>query len=90
MNPFKYRPGPPDPNDDETDEWADNWLSNSMAWASRTFVTDWCETPEHWTSKLEDYFHTSCPCCLFIRGIFVGAFLIIFLDMLAIAVYMSW
>lgn len=73
MNPFRYRPAAPvDPDDGETDEWADNWLSNYFAWASRTFLPHWCDTPPHWTSRLTEYLWTSCPCCLLFRGLTLG------------------
>ena len=73
VSPFKYRPeAPQDHNDGETDDWADNWLSNSLAWASRTFLPSWCSTEEHWTSKFMDYLYTTCPCCMLFRGIVVG------------------
>jgi hypothetical protein len=88
MNPFRYRPPPVDPNDGETDEWEDNAISNFMAWGSRTFLPKWCDTPEHWTSRLSGYFHTSCPCCLWFRGVIVGIALTIFLDIIIAAVLM--
>ena len=53
-------------------EWEDNWLSNSFAWGSYFFAPDWCQTPEHWTSRLTQYLFTDCPCCLMFRGIAVG------------------
>jgi hypothetical protein len=75
-NPFRYRPEMPvDPNDGETDEWEDNWLSNALAWASRVFTKNWCDTPEHWTSRISNYLWTSCPCCLFFRGAILGVIL---------------
>lgn len=67
MNPFKYRPESPEDTD-----WEDNWLSNSLAWASRTLLPKFCGEPEHWASRLANYFWTDCPCCLFYRGFIFG------------------
>src|SRR5262245_44355955 len=53
-------------------EYADNPLSNSLAFLSRTFVPSWCNTPIHWTASLTDYLFTDCPCCLLFRGLFIG------------------
>jgi hypothetical protein len=54
-------------------EWADNWLSNAFAWSSYFFIPSWCQTPEHFTSRLTQYLWTDCPCCLLWRGIAIGA-----------------
>ena len=83
INPFRFRPETPDnapgPEADDLDggtgNWQDNWLSNAMAWGSRAFFPSWCDTPRHWTSRVTDYFHTSCPCCLFFRGTTIGVVL---------------
>lgn len=80
INPFRFRPETPDnspePEAEELDggtgDWQDNWLSNSMAWGSRVMFPSWCDAPEHWTSRLTNHFHTSCPCCLFFRGTTIG------------------
>lgn len=80
INPFRFRPHTPDTTpepgakalDGDTGDWADNWLSNGMAWGSRAFMSSWCDTPQHWTSRLNDYLHTSCPCCLLFRGVTIG------------------
>jgi hypothetical protein len=53
-------------------EWEDNALSNTFAWASYRLVPNWCQTPDHWTSRLTQYQFTDCPCCLFFRGITIG------------------
>jgi hypothetical protein len=66
---FTYRG---DPNPDSPVEWEDNWLSNLAAYVSHHFLPRWCQTPEHWTSRLSAYFWTDCPCCLFFRGVTVG------------------
>lgn len=88
-NPFKYRPAEPvDSDDGIPDEWADNWLSNSMAWMSQQWPFEpACNTPEHWTSRLTAYLWTDCPCCLLIRGVVLGVFTIIALEILAGAMY---
>ncbi|WP_042249542.1 hypothetical protein [Paracoccus sp. PAMC 22219] len=83
INPFRFRPETPDnapePEADDLDggtgDWQDNWLSNAMAWSSRVFFPSWCDTPGHWTSRVTDYFDTSCPCCLFFRGTTIGVVL---------------
>jgi len=73
QNPFKYRPQDPAIGDDtEPDFWEDNWLSNFMAAASQVVTPNWCETEEHWTSKVTEYLFTTCPCCLIWRGLFLG------------------
>lgn len=73
INPLKYRPESPAVGDgDEPDEWADNWLSNLMAWASQVLFPAWCQTPEHWTARVAEYLFTSCPCCLVFRGLVIG------------------
>lgn len=90
MNPFKYRPvAPVDPNDGEVDDWEDTWLSNFFAWSSHTFTKTWCNTPEHWTSRFTVYLYTTCACCLIWRGVFVGASVIIAIDVLALLFYVS-
>jgi hypothetical protein len=74
MKPTEYRPTSPAAGDgDEPDEWADNKLSNSMAWASQVITPKWCQSPEHWTARLTEYLFTSCPCCLVFRGLVIGA-----------------
>lgn len=72
MNPFKFRPKAVADEQTVPDEWADNWLSNFMAWFSLTFLGPWCSTPDHWTSRLAGYMFTDCPCCIFFRGVFIG------------------
>jgi hypothetical protein len=74
-NPLRFRPAPlpeGDPDPDSPVQWADNWLSNLLAWASTTFVPAWCQTPDHWTSKVTAYTFSDCPCCLLFRGIMLG------------------
>jgi hypothetical protein len=53
-------------------EWEDNSLSNFFAWSSYRLTPNWCQTPEHFTSRLTQYLWTDCPCCLLFRGITVG------------------
>lgn len=85
---WKCRPiTPVDPNDGEVDDWEDNWLSNSFAWASKAFFKGWCDTPEHWTSRFTVYLYTTCGCCLIWRGVFLGAGAVFALDVLAILFY---
>jgi hypothetical protein len=72
---FKFRPEHDTRVDDLTDpiEWEDNPLSNGIAAISFYLFPKWCQKPEHWTTRFMDYFFTSCPCCMFYRGIAVGA-----------------
>lgn len=78
FRPWKdYRPAPVveaehDPHPDSPVEWADTGPSNLFAWGSKTFVPAWCQTPEHFTSRLTQYLWTDCPCCLLWRGIPIG------------------
>lgn len=65
MKPWKYRPV-------DEDAWEDNWLSNSMAWASDKFMPNWCEREGHWTVKLTMFLWAECPCCHFFRGVSLG------------------
>lgn len=73
---MRFRPGDlpvGDPSDADTPvEWEDNAVSNTMAWVSWRFLPCWCQTPEHWTSRLTQYLFTDCPCCLLFRGITIG------------------
>jgi hypothetical protein len=69
---FKFRPSDVTAGQTAPEDWSDNWLSNFMAWSSLKYLDSWCSTPEHWTSRVMDYFYTDCPCCLFFRGVIVG------------------
>jgi hypothetical protein len=76
LNPFRYRPQNPTADvdhDGEVPDWEDNWLSNALAWGSTTFIPGWCQNEVHWTAKVTTYLFTSCPCCMFFRGLFFGA-----------------
>ena len=71
-----FRPGD-NPRSDPTDqsgpvEWADNVVSNTMAWASYRVTPGWCQTEDHWSSRLTQSLFTDCPCCLLFRGLIVG------------------
>jgi len=74
-SPFRYRP-PEQPDVDgdgkTVDDWEDNWLSNALAWSSVTFMPNWCQTPEHWTSRFANTLFTTCPCCMIFRGLSIG------------------
>jgi len=75
MNPFKFRPADAArvaPGEPHPDEWADNWLSNALAWLSLKLVKSWCSTEDHWTSRVTEYLYTDCPCCLLFRGAILG------------------
>ncbi|MEY9493733.1 hypothetical protein [Bradyrhizobium elkanii] len=74
---MRFRPGD-DPRTDSTDQgpavdWADNRISNTMAWASWRITPRWCQSEGHWTSRTTQYLFTDCPCCLLFRGLIIGA-----------------
>jgi hypothetical protein len=87
INPLRFRPGPVpegDPHPGSDVEWADNPLSNFLAWASATLLPAWCQTPEHWTAQVSAFLFTDCPCCLLFRGIVIGMLLELPLLVLAV------
>lgn len=91
---MKFRPGPvpegdPDPGSEV--QWADNWLSNSLAWASHKFIPAWCQSEDHWTARLTQYLFTDCPCCLLFRGIVMGVVLslLVFIAIVVIVISLS-
>lgn len=49
-----------------------NRADELFTWGSKTVVPTWCQTPEHWTSRVVDYLWVDCPCCLFFRGVVLG------------------
>lgn len=67
MSIFRYRP------QDTEDDWEDNAVSNAMAWVSLKFFPSMCGSPTSLVVRATNYFWTSCPCCLFLRGAVVGA-----------------
>jgi hypothetical protein len=73
---FRFRPEHDTRVDDLTDpiEWEDNALSNAIAASSFYLLPKACQTPDHWTSRLANYFWTSCPCCAIYRGMVLGFF----------------
>lgn len=89
-SPVKFRPED-DPHPDSPVEWADNWLSNLFAWASKRFTPAWCQTPEHWTSRITQYLFTDCPCCLLFRGLLIGMSLVLIpLWIVALLAWITW
>ena len=74
---FKFRPEHDTRVDDLTDpiEWEDNALSNAMAATSYYLFPKMCQSPEHWSTRFVDHFFTSCPCCMFYRGLTIGFFI---------------
>lgn len=32
----------------------------------------WCQSEDHWSARMVDFFWIDCACCLFFRGIVVG------------------
>ena len=72
---MKFRPGDipfGDPDPESQVQWEDTPLSNTMAWFSHKYLPSWCQTPEHWTSRMAAHLWTDCPCCLFYRGVTIG------------------
>jgi hypothetical protein len=67
MTPFDYRP-----ESSEDEDWADNWLSNSLAYLSDRFIPKWCQNGDHWTVRITLYLWADCACCLFFRGVTAG------------------
>jgi hypothetical protein len=53
-------------------QWVDNWLSNSLAWASHKLLPGWCHSEDHWTARVTQYLFTDCPCCMLFRGLTLG------------------
>lgn len=49
-----------------------NPVDRLFTWGSRVVLPTWCQSPEHWTSKVVEYLWVDCPCCLFYRGVTVG------------------
>jgi hypothetical protein len=68
-HPFKHRPAPGE------DNWENNWVSNAMAWGSQTLLPKACKNPGAWHIKFMVLFWAECSCCLFYRGVVVGAVL---------------
>jgi hypothetical protein len=88
-----FRPGD-DPRSDPTEQetpvqWADNWLSNSLAWASYRITPKWCQIEEHFTSRVTQYLFTDCPCCLLFRGLLVGLITGILLTLVLLTIGVS-
>lgn len=68
---LNYRPQ----NADEEEDWEDNVVSNSMAYASDKLVPKWCKSPDHWTVRLVLYLWADCACCLAFRFFAFGVIL---------------
>jgi hypothetical protein len=91
-SPFRFRPDSQEDVDGDgkvVEDWEDNPISNTMAWTSATFVPDWCQTEEHWTSRFVNYVFTTCPCCMFWRGFFLGGSMVLWLAIIT-AVIVIW
>lgn len=50
-----------------------NPLDRLFTWSANTLFPKWCQSENHWTSRLTDYLFTDCPCCLLFRGATIGA-----------------
>lgn len=74
-NPFTLQPKDVPIERNAPEEWADNWLSNFMAFVSLILLDSWCKDADHWTARITEYLFTTCPCCLLWRGLSVGALL---------------
>ena len=72
---FRFRPEHDTRVDDLTDpvDWEDNFISNALAATSFYLFPCACQTPTHITTRIVDYFYTTCPCCMFYRGVTVAA-----------------
>jgi Protein of unknown function (DUF418) len=68
---FNFRPED-DPRNTLNDDWADNALSNSLAFLSAKLIPNWCQAEGHWTASLTAYLFASCACCLLFRGLTLG------------------
>jgi len=88
MTPFRFRPDQQDDVDGDgktVEDWEDNAVSNFMAWGSSTFLPDWCQTEEHWTSRFANFLYTSCPCCMIWRGMFMGGSIVFWIMLIIFA-----
>ena len=84
-SPMHFRPGDVPQGDPDLGgpvDWEDNPLSNFMAWFSHKFLPRWCQTPEHWTSRITQHLFTDCPCCLLFRGLVIGGSIGILIGMM--------
>ena len=73
VNPFKFRPENMDDPEVKDIDWEDNWASNGMAWVSQQWpLRPMCNDEKHWSSRISNYLHTDCPCCLTWRGLILG------------------
>jgi hypothetical protein len=85
----KFRPED-DPHPNSPVEWADNWLSNAMAFVSIKLLPGWCQSEDHWTSRTTQFMFTDCPCCLFYRGLVIGLMLVTPFWLAVIALVWWW
>lgn len=79
--PCTYRP-----DDPHVEDWADNPVSNTMAWASAMLLPGWCANETHWTTRLAMHMWASCACCLFWRGLVLGMAMGIMTSLLGLGV----
>lgn len=71
MNIFNHRP--PCEGQPGCESWEDNKISNAMAWSSDLIgATPLCKR-ESWMTKVVIYVWADCGCCLFWRGVALGA-----------------
>lgn len=71
----------------DVDDWEDNSLSNTMAWASdKVLGSQFCGDPDGWPVRLVNYLWADCSCCLFFRGVAVGAVTTIAVGLLLTAI----
>jgi hypothetical protein len=73
------------------DDKQGNPLDQLFTWGAETFTPTWCQTEEHWTSRLTDYLYTDCPCCLMWRALIVGfIFGTVMSGACALGAYLLW
>ena len=68
---FKFRPTD-DPRSEPDEYWADNALSNALAFLSARVTPNWCHAEEHWTARVTEHLFATCACCLLFRGFTLG------------------
>lgn len=71
MKPWRYRPPTVYAGEEPGIDWEDNWLSNSLAWASVKTRMD----QARWPHLIANPFWSDCSTCLFWRGALMGSIL---------------
>ena len=78
---FNFRPEHDTRVDDLTDpvDWEDNPISNALAATSFYLLPRWCQSPTHFSTRIVNYFYTTCPCCMFWRAATLTALPLLFI-----------